>query len=343
MRKPRALRPRGSLPRPVHIVGNGAYLPQRVLTNAELETMVDTSDHWIVSRTGIRERRIAAPDEAVSDMGARAAERALADAGVSADEVGLIVVATLSPDMPFPNSGCLVQEQIGARHAFCFSLEGACSGFLYSVETARQFVLSGSVETALVIGAEKLSSFTDWEDRDTCVLFGDGAGAVVLQSGKRGAGLMASVMGGDGALGDLLRIPAGGSRRPASVETVQQRQHFIKMSGREVFKHAVTRMTAAAEEVLKECGMEAADVDCIIPHQANIRIIRAVGQRLGLPEERFYINVDRFGNTSAASIAIALDEAVRNGRIRQGDHVLMFAFGGGFTWGASLMEWDKQV
>lgn len=320
------------------IVGTGSYVPERVLTNAELEKMVETTDEWIFTRSGIRERHIAAPQEAASDLGAEAARRALESAGVAPESVQLIIVATISPDMVFPCTACLVQTRIGAVNAVCFDIEAACSGFLYAVEVAEQFISSGTVDTALVIGAEKLSAITDWQDRSTCVLFGDGAGAVVLQARGDKFGIVRTVMGSDGSLSELLHIPAGGSRLPASAETVQNRLHFMKMGGREVFKHAVTKMSEAATTVLSRCGLTVNDVDCVVPHQANLRIIQAIGDKLNVPIEKFYVNLDRFGNMSGASIPVALDEAVRRGRIKRHDLVLFVAFGGGFTWGASLLE-----
>jgi 3-oxoacyl-[acyl-carrier-protein] synthase III len=323
----------------VSIAGTGSYLPQRILTNHDLAKMVDTSDEWIRTRTGINERHLAADGEATSHMAAEAARRALHSAGLAADAVDMIIVATITPDMVFPCTACLVQEQIGARHAFCFDIEAACSGFLYAVETARNFIANGAVKTVLVIGAEKLSCITDWEDRVTCVLFGDGAGAAIVQEVGHGRGLMGSVMGSDGSLSDLLNIPAGGSRKPASAETVSHRLHYMKMEGREVFRHAVRCMSESVLHVLKKCGVTAADVDWVIPHQANLRIITAISERLGVGMDKFHVNLDRVGNMSAASVPVAMDEAVRLGRVKRGDLVVMVAFGGGFTWGASLMEW----
>ncbi len=328
-----------TLTRPVAIVGTGSYAPERVLTNAELEKLVNTTDEWIMTRTGIRERHIARPDETTSMMGAEAARRALAAAGITAEEVDMIVVATITPDMGFPNTACFVQSQIGARKAFCFDIEAACSGFVYATELARQFVATGAINTALVIGAEKISCITDWKDRSLCVLFGDGAGAAVLQSRSDRRGIISSVLCSDGTLSDLLKLPGGGSKHPASAETVAAGLHFMKMDGRDVFKHAVTRMTDVARQVLERAGVTIDDVDLVIPHQANQRIVSAIGDRLGGDPAKYYVNLDRYGNTSAASVILALDEAVRNGRIKRGDLVLLVAFGGGFTWGATLLEW----
>lgn len=325
--------------RSVGIIGTGAYVPEKVLTNAELEKMVDTTDEWIVTRSGIRERHIARGDEATSDMAAEASRRALAQAGVAAEDVDLIIVATITPDMVFPNTACLVQNLIGARKATCFDIEAACSGFLYAMNVAAQFIKTGAVKTALVIGAEKLSTVTDWQDRATCVLFGDGAGAVVMRECDAAQGFLATVTGSDGSLADLLKIPGGGSRNPTSIETVEKRMHYMQMVGKEVFKNAVRNMGEAARNALEESGLTMDDVALVVPHQANMRIVEAIRERLGVGPEKFYVNLDRMGNMSAASIPVALDEAVRCGKIKQGDVVVMVAFGGGFTWGATVVRW----
>lgn len=325
--------------RRVGILGTGSYLPERVLRNDELAELVETNDEWIQSRTGIRERRLAQDGEVTSDMAAAAARRALEDAGIGPNDVDLIIVATITPDMPFPSTACFVQDHIGAKHAFCFDIGAACSGFQHALDVGRQFIASGNAETALVIGAEKLSAFIDWEDRSTCVLFGDGAGAVVLGPATNGGGILTSVMGSDGGLASLLNIPGGGSRRPPSIETVKGREHFLKMEGREVFKHAVRCMSDASARALKQCGLTIDDVTRIIPHQANMRIMTAIADRLGVPIERFYLNVERYGNMSAASAAVALDEAKRSGILKEGDIVLLVVFGGGFTWGATVIQW----
>lgn len=321
------------------ITGVGAYVPERILTNAELERMVDTTDEWITTRTGIKERRIAAPDEATSDLAAKAALKALEFANVGPEQVDLIIVATITPDMLFPSVACLVQQKIGARKAAAFDLEAACSGFIYALEVGQQFIMSHTYDTVLVIGAEKLSSIVDWTDRNTCVLFGDGAGAVVLQNRPRSHGLLTACMGADGSKAQLLCMPGGGSRIPATQDSVASRLHYLRMDGRETFKNAVMAMGLAAQEVLARCDLTVDRIKCIIPHQANRRIIDAVAVRLGAPVERVYMNVDRFGNTSAASVAIALDEAVRGGRIERGDLLLLLVFGAGLTWGAAVIEW----
>jgi len=327
------------LGRTCSITSVGAYAPVRVLTNNDLEKMVATSDEWILTRTGIRERRVAAPDEATSDLAARAALKALANGGIAPEQVDLIITATVTPDMPFPSTACLVQEKIGARRAAAFDIEAACSGFIYGLEIGQQFVMTRTYETVLVIGAEKLTSIVDWTDRNTCVLFGDGAGAAVLQHRPGAHGLLTTCLGADGSKGNVLCVPGGGSRVPASLESVNGRRHFIQMDGRETFRNAVQAMHAAAQEALARCDLDISRIACVIPHQANRRIIDAVAERLGARPEQLFVNLDRYGNTSAASVALALDEAVATGRIRRGDLILLVVFGAGFTWGAAIIEW----
>lgn len=321
------------------ITGIGSYVPEKILTNHDLEKMVETTDEWIVTRTGIRQRRIAAKDEFTSDMAARAAQRAMKMAGVTAAQIDLIIVATITPDMPFPATACLVQHKIGATGAAAFDLEAACSGFIYGLEIGQQFIMSRTYDTVLVIGAEKLSAITDWTDRNTCVLFGDGAGAVILQNREKSHGLLTAVMGADGEKGDLLFMPAGGSRCPASKSTVDARMHYLRMEGKETFKNAIQAMQSAATEVLRRCEIDISRIKCIIPHQANRRIIDAVGERLGAKPEQLFINLEKYGNTSAASVAIALDEAVASGRVSRGELILLMVFGAGLTWGAAVIEW----
>ncbi|HEU5397085.1 MAG TPA: beta-ketoacyl-ACP synthase III [Verrucomicrobiae bacterium] len=325
--------------RSVSITGIGSYVPEKVLTNHDLEKMVETSDDWITTRTGIKERRIAAKDEFTSDMATKAAQRAMKMAGVTADQIDLIIVATITPDMPFPATACLVQKKLGAKKSAAFDLEAACSGFIHALEVAQQFIASHTYNTALVIGAEKLSSITDWTDRNTCVLFGDGAGAAILQSRPNSNGLLTTVMGANGENADLLFMPGGGSRCPATKETVDGRLHYLRMEGKETFKNAVQAMLSAAQEALRRCELEISQIKCVIAHQANRRIIDAVGDRLGATPEQIFINLDKYGNTSAASVAIALDEAVSSGRIQRGDLVLLVVFGAGLTWGAAVIEW----
>jgi len=321
------------------ISGVGSYVPAKVLTNADLARMIETTDEWITTRTGIKERRIAAKNEFTSDLATQAALCAMRRAGVTADQVDLIIVATATPDMPFPSTACLVQRKIGAHRAAAFDLEAACSGFIYGLEIGQQFIMSRTYDTVLVIGAEKLSSIVDWKDRNTCVLFGDGAGAAVLQNRPNSHGLLTAVMGADGRKSDLLFMAGGGSRCPASAESVAARMHYLRMDGKETFKNAVQAMQTAAEEALRRCEIDISRIKCIIPHQANLRIIEAVGERLGARPEQLFVNVQKYGNTSAASVAIALDEAVSSGQIQRGDLILLVVFGAGLTWGAAVIEW----
>ena len=335
VRSPRPQHP----PRSVHIVGTGSYLPDRVLTNADLEKMVDTTDEWITTRTGIKERRLAPDWMCTSDMGAEAARRALEQANVKPEQVDLIICATVTPDMPFPSTACVIQQKIGAKRAAAFDMEAACSGFLYGLEIGQQFITSGTYDTVLVIGAEKLSTIVDWEDRNTCVLFGDGAGAAVLRSRGTEHGILTTCMGADGSLADLLLVPGGGAKYPASKESISGKMHCIKMAGREVFKNAVLAMQTAAEEALSRCNLTTADIKCVIPHQANLRILEAIAERLEVPMDKVYVNLNRYGNVSAASVAIALDEAARQGRFQRGDLFLLIVFGGGLTWASCVIQW----
>jgi 3-oxoacyl-[acyl-carrier-protein] synthase-3 len=310
-----------------------------VLTNFDLEKMVDTTDEWIVTRSGIRERRIAADYECTSDLGTEAARRAMAQAGVREEEIDLIICATITPDMPFPATACLIQKKLGAKRAAAFDVEAACSGFLYGLEIGQQFIMSGTFDTVLVIGAEKLSTIVDWQDRNTCVLFGDGAGAAVLRSRGEEHGILTTCMGADGTQADILLMPAGGAKYPASQESVSAGMHYLKMAGKEVFKNAVTAMQTAAEEALRKSNVTINDIKCIIPHQANIRILEAIADRLGAPMEKVYVNLHRYGNVSAASVAIALDEAAREGRFQRGDLILLVVFGSGLTWASCVIQW----
>ena len=320
------------------ILGLGKYLPEKILTNKDLEKMVDTTDEWIMTRSGIKERRIARPDEATSDMATEAARRALKDANLTPQDIDLIIVATITPDMFFPATACLVQEKIGARTVPAFDISVACSGFIYGMAIANQFIRSGATKYALVIAAEKLSAITDWSDRSTCVLFGDGAGAAVLGPVDKG-GILSVHLGADGRKGDLIKLPAGGSRIPATMKSVEDKLHFIKMNGSELFKHAVKIMADAAFEATKPLNLTADDISLVIPHQANLRIMKAAAKRMGLSQDKIYFNIERYGNMSAASSAVALVEAVEEGRIKKGDKVLLDAFGGGLTWGAMVIEW----
>ena len=301
--------------------------------------MVETSDEWITTRTGIKERRIAADNEFTSDMAAHAAERAMKMAGVTGADIDLVIVATITPDMPFPATACLVQKKIGATRAAAFDLEAACSGFIYGLEVGQQFIMSRTYNTVLVIGAEKISSIVDWKDRNTCVLFGDGAGAAVLQNRENSHGLLTAVMGADGDKAELLFMPGGGSRCPATKESVDARLHYLQMDGKQAFKNAVQAMESAANEALKRCELDITKIKCIIPHQANLRIVDAVAERLGAKPEQLFCNLEKYGNTSAASVAIALDEAVSSGKLSRGDLILLVVFGAGLTWGAAVIEW----
>ncbi|WP_340023294.1 beta-ketoacyl-ACP synthase III [Paenibacillus sp. FSL K6-1096] len=325
--------------RPVGIIGTGKYVPERILTNSDLEKMVETNDEWIVSRTGIKERHIAAPGQATSDLAYEAALKALESAGMKAEELDLIIVATVTPDSAFPSTACILQDKLGAKGAAAFDLSAACSGFVYSLATATGFIQNGMYNNALVIGADTLSSITDYTDRNTCVLFGDGAGAVIVGEVPEGRGFQSFDLGAEGSGGSLLHLEAGGSRLPASHQTVDDKKHFIYMNGREVFKFAVRVMGSATERVLTKAGITKESIDLFVPHQANIRIIQSAMQRLELPPEKCVINVDKYANTSAASIPLALVEAAEQGRMKEGDTVLMVGFGGGLTWGASVLIW----
>ncbi len=325
--------------RTVSIIGTGSYVPERVLTNADLEAMVETNDQWIMDRTGIRERRIAKEGEFTSHLAANAAKNAMQNAGVTVDEIDLILVATITPDTFFPSTACHVQRLIGAKNAACFDVNAACSGFLFSVEIAQQFIANHTYKTALVIGADKLSSIVNWHDRNTCVLFGDGAGAAILRNRTDSHGIIATYMGSDGNYGDILHMPGGGCAIPITKENADLKLNTLHMNGRETFKLAVNSMIKAARAALEASGLSTEDLKCIIPHQANSRIIEALASRLDVPMSRFHINLDRYGNTSAAAVAIALDEANRTGRFEVGDYILLVVFGGGLTYASSVVQW----
>ena len=325
----------------VSITGIGSKAPDRVMTNDEIAQMVDTSDEWIMERTGIRERRVAAPDEALSDLALPSSLDALEQAGVQPSAVDLIVVATVTPDMMFPSTGAILADKLGAKDAAAYDLSAGCTGFVYAIAQAHAMVASGLAEHALVVGGDVLSKIVDWEDRSTCVLFGDGAGAVVLQKVPEG-GFLGFELGADGAGGPELYMPAGGSRAPASAETVAGRQHYAKMNGREVFKFATRILVDSAEKVLHECDVQVDDVDVYVPHQANVRIIDYARKKLGIPEEKTVLNVDRYGNTSSGSIPLALEDANVDGRLAPGEMVLMTGMGAGLTWGSALIEWTAN-
>lgn len=321
------------------IIGIGMALPNKIVANEDLEKLVDTSDEWITTRTGIKTRRVAEQGTSSSTLGAKAAERALKNANVTPEDIDLIIVATITPDMQFPSTSCLIQHKIKAHNAACMDISAACSGYIYAISMANSYIISGMYKTVLVIGVEILSSITDWTDRSTCVLFGDGAGAAVISGVKKG-GILSTYLGADGAASEILKVPAGGSLMPTSIETVNARQHYIKMQGSEVFKCAVRIMSKAAQTALEKCNVSIDQVKCLIPHQANIRIIDATIERLGISREKVYINVEKYGNMSSASSAVALCEAVKDGCIKKGDIVVQVAFGSGLTWGATVLEWS---
>ncbi|MEM1059607.1 MAG: beta-ketoacyl-ACP synthase III [Verrucomicrobiota bacterium] len=341
MNKSSSSRKRPPQPISVTVAGTGGYVPSKVLSNQDLERMVETSDEWILTRTGIRERRIAGDEELSSDMGAAAAREALREAEVHPAEVDLIVVATTTPDHTFPATAAYIQQKIGATNAACYDIMAACAGFLVGLIQASHFLATGSYRNILVIGAEKLSAITNWEDRNTCVLFGDGAGAALLQPREAGqpGGLLAFDMGTDGAQTDILLKPGGGCAIPLSEEVLTQHLDTIVMSGKEVYRHAVTAMNRSAEKTLAIAGLTGEDIAWVIPHQANLRIINAVAERLGLPMDRFLLNLEHYGNTSAACIPLALATARREGRLQPGDKLLMVAFGSGLTWASLVLEW----
>lgn len=325
----------------IYIRGTGSYAPKTIITNEDLSSRVDTSDEWIQTRTGIKERRIAAPDEASSHLAVRAATKAMEAADVSPEDIDLLIVATLTPDMLFPSTACIVQSKLGLGKIPAFDLDAACSGFIYSLEVGRSLLMSNPhYKNALIVGSEKLSSVTDWEDRSTCVLFGDAAGAVVIgKTDRPEVGVLGSLMGADGDKANLIHMPAGGSLKPSSNESLAAREHYLKMNGREVFKLAVRVMERSVLEILERHGYSKEAIDCVIPHQANMRIIESVASHLGLPIEKFSNNLPFYGNTSAASVPLALDEAVRAARVKSGDLVVLVGFGAGLTWGATLLRW----
>jgi len=320
------------------ILGLGCYLPARKLTNKDLEKMVDTSDEWIVTRTGIKERRVAPEEFAASDLGSEAARAAIKDAGLNPEDIDLIITATITGDMAFPSTSCVIQNKIGAVNAAAFDINAACSGFVFGITTAKQYVDSGLYRNVLVIGTEKMTSLVDWTDRSTCVLFGDGAGACVIGKSKDRQ-IISYFIGCDGSGGNLLRLPAGGSRIPATEETVKNKLHFLKMEGNEVFKLAVKVMADAANKAITKAGLLCSDIDLLIPHQANIRILLAVAKKMGLPEEKIFLNIEKYGNMSAASTAVALAEASNEQRIQKGNDVVLVAFGAGLTYGAVVIKW----
>ncbi len=325
--------------RTAYIAGIGAYVPPKVVTNDDFSAIVDTSDEWITQMTGIKERHFAEDDEATSDMAAKAAEAAMKMAGVDPTEIDLIIIATATPDMFFPSTACLVQHKIGAKNSFAYDISAACSGFIFAIVQAKQYIVTGAAGTALVIGAESLTKFTDMTDRNTCVLFGDGAGAAVLKGSDGERGIVDHYLRCDGALSEYIKLLAGGARKPATHETVDAGEHYIRMQGRKVYVNAVKEMSEAVVTVLEQQGLTGDDIDLLFPHQANIRIIQGVAERAGMPMEKVYVNIHRYGNTSAASIPIALAEAVEEGVLKEGMLIGMVAFGSGFTWGSAIVRW----
>ena len=323
----------------VSITGVGSFLPEKVLTNDDLSKTLDTTDEWITKRTGIKERRIVENGVAASDLAVEASLRALDDANVLPTEVDLIITSTITPDCLFPSTSCYIQEKIGARNAGSFDLLAACAGFVYALSVAKSFVASGAMKTVLVVGAECMSKITDYTDRSTCILFGDGAGAVVVQQGNGGREIVSTHLGSDGSQAEILRLPAGGSKLPASHETVESGLHYIKLRGKEVFRQAIINLVDVVTKAAADNNMQVEEFDMVIPHQSNIRIIEAAMERLGLPMEKAYVNIDRYGNTSSASIPIAIDEIEKGQLLNSGDTVILVAFGGGLTWGSSVIEW----
>jgi 3-oxoacyl-[acyl-carrier-protein] synthase-3 len=322
------------------IAGLGTYLPEKVLTNKDFERMMDTSDEWIMSRTGIRERHVVGPEESVATLAIEAGKRAMADAGVAPEEIELLILATATVEQPIPSTATIIQPALGVKNATCFDIAAACSGFLYGLHIARQFMVTGEIKTAMVIGAETLSRYADYTDRATCILFGDGAGAVVLKPAPSGEGILRSALHTDGTYADFIQMPGGGSKYPPNVkEHIDAKLPFIKMRGNETFKVAVRAITDVCQEVLTAAGVGIEQVDLFVPHQANLRIISAVGDRLGIPAEKVYVNLERVGNTSSASIPLAMQEAIDRGVLKRGHLVLMGAFGGGLTWAATLLRW----
>jgi 3-oxoacyl-[acyl-carrier-protein] synthase-3 len=327
------------MPRHAAITGWGHCLPERILTNKDLETLVDTTDEWIRTRTGIRERRVAGPGETTSSLCTAAAQQALACAGLPASSLDLVICATTTPDQPLPATGCVVQRRLGADRAGAFDVNAACTGFVYGLAIGSQFIQTGACQRVLVVGGETLSRFLNWQDRSTCVLFGDGAGAVVLEATESGCGVISTVLGSQGDAEHLLAIEAGGSARPSSAETVARGEHYVTMRGSDIFRLAVRWMSRAADQALAQAGLQATDIRTVIAHQANLRILKATHEALGLPWERFFVNVERYGNTGAASVPIALSEFASTGTVHPGDNLLLATFGGGLTWAAAVIRW----
>jgi 3-oxoacyl-[acyl-carrier-protein] synthase-3 len=321
------------------ITGTGSFAPTRILTNYDLEKMVETSDEWIITRTGIKERRIAEDGTGASDLSLEASRIALQEANLQPEQIDLILLGTVTPDYLLPSTACILQDRLKAKNAAVLDIVAACSGFIYGLSIASAFIAIGQYRNVLVIGVEVLSKITNWEDRNTCVLFGDGAGAAVVSATTEDRGILGTFLSGDGSLADLLHIPMGGAKAPLTRENIGLKQHYISMKGNEVFKSAVRTMESSAKHIIREAGLSSEDIDLLIPHQANIRIIEALAKRLKVPMEKVYVNIDRYGNTSAASVPIALDEARKKGVIKEGSNTVLVAFGAGFTWGSAVIKW----
>jgi len=323
----------------VSIVGTGSYIPEKILTNAYFQKIVDTTDEWIISRTGIKERHVVDENEATSDLAVRAAQNALAAANLAPEDLDVIVIGTVTPDHVFPSTACYVQCKLGARQIPAFDVSAACSGFLYALNTGYQYISNGPYKNALVIGAECLTRITDYKDRNTCILFGDGAGAVILQKSDTGHEILYTNVAADGSGAEMMYMPAGGSKRPPSHKTIDERQHFIQLRGREVFRFAVLKMTQQIKESLAKTHLKIEDITLIVPHQVNMRILEAAAEKLGISMDRLVINIEKRGNSSSASLPMALDEVARSGRLKKGDYIILVAFGGGLTWGSTVIRW----
>ena len=324
------------------ITSTAHYVPEKVLTNSELEKLVDTSDEWIQSRVGIKQRHVVAEDEASSDMSTKVANSLLKKRGISASEIDVIIIGTVTPDHPTPSTAAIVQNNIDAINAWAFDLSAACSGFLYALEAGAKFIESGSYKTIMVIGVDTMTSILDFKDRETCIIFGDGAGGVILESSNNNSGILGSILKTDGSGAESLNVLAGGSKYPATLSTIKNRQHFIKQDGKKVFRFAIKRMSEVSKQLMIENGLQGSDINLFIPHQANKRIIEGAGERCGIPADRVMVNIDKYGNTTAGTIPIALNEAVEKNLISNGDYVLLAAFGSGFTWGSILIKWDPK-
>lgn len=326
----------------IGIIGTGSFLPDKILKNCDLEKIVDTSDEWITARTGIKERRIVDEDKSTSDLAIEASKKALEDAKLDPEDVDLIIVATMTGDMITPSTACIVQDKLGCKNAAAFDLSAACSGFVYGISMAYGLISSGVYKNVLLIGAEAMSRILDWEDRGTCILFGDGAGAAVISEVPEGRGILGMELGSDGSGKDHLLIPAGGARNPQTKKTLENREQYLKMEGSEVFKFAVRKIDETCKNLLEKTNLKSSDIDLFIPHQANTRIINSAVKKLKIPKEKTFINLDKYGNMSAASIPVALDEALRQGRIKDGDNILLVGFGGGLTWGSTILKWHGK-